>query len=303
MIGTMADPSPWAAKIEAFLEYCRIEKGLSDNTIQAYGRDLNGFSRFLSAPDGPAASDGAAVAEYLERLRRQGAGPRTLARKLSSLRNFFAFLLREGVIRQDPTATIVPPRPWRNLPKFLSLSQIEALLAAPEGFRPNRLRDRAMLHLFYASGLRVSELCQLQLSDVNHELGVVRVVGKGNKHRLVPIGREALAALAAYVSQGRGRLLKGRSSPFLFVTARGRPLTRQAVWKLLKQYAAQSGVSVPLSPHTLRHSFATHLLEGGADLRSVQAMLGHADISTTQIYTHVLRSRLRQTLDEHHPRA
>ncbi len=303
MIGTMPDASPLEAHIESFLAYCRIEKGLSDNTIEAYRRDLEKFCAFWLSQGRGEPPDAGGVRAYGDALRTAGLSSRSIARNLSALRNFCRFLLGEGVLRRDPMARTPMPRQWRNLPKYLSLGEIDALITAADCGRPKGLRDRAMIGLLYASGLRVSELCQLQASDLNRELGVVRVIGKGNKQRLVPVGREALQALEAYLKEGRGRLLKGRSSPYLFVSARGKPLTRQALWKLLRGYAGRAGLRGRLSPHMIRHSFATHLLEGGADLRSVQLMLGHADISTTQIYTHVLRSRLRQTLDEHHPRA
>lgn len=303
MIGTMPDAAPLAAWVEEFLAFCRIESGLSANTIEAYRRDLAKLAYYCRIRHIPALPGREGIGQYLDWLRQSGLSPRSMARQLSALRGFCRFLLREGRIRRDPTAAVHSPRQWRSLPKYLNVTEIERLLEAPDASKPTGLRDRAMIQLLYASGLRVSELCQLQLSDLNRELGVVRVVGKGNKERLVPVGRPALEALAAYLSLGRAGLLKGRSSRYLFVTARGGPLTRQAFWKLLVGYGRRAGLSSPLSPHTVRHSFATHLLEGGADLRSVQLMLGHADISATQIYTHVMRSRLRQTLDAHHPRA
>ncbi len=299
----MPDTGPLEVHVQAFLSYCRIEKGLADNTIEAYRRDLERFCTFWLSEGRQELPDASAVRGYVDSLRASGLSSRSIARNLSALRNFCGFLLREGILRRDPMARAPLLRQWRTLPNYLSLPEVEALIAAPDCGRPNGLRDRAMIGLLYASGLRVSELCQLQVSDLNRELGVVRVIGKGNKQRLVPVGREALQAVEAYLREARGRLLKGRSSPYLFVSARGRPLSRQAFWKLLGGYAARAGLGKRLSPHTVRHSFATHLLEGGADLRSVQLMLGHADISTTQIYTHVLRSRLRQTFDEHHPRA
>jgi len=303
MIGTMPEAPSLAAWIEEFLAFCRIERGLSLNTIEAYRRDLAKLDQYCQARHISGLPDAVGLSQYLDWLRRSGLGSRSLARQLSSLRGFCGYLVREGRIAVDPAARVPSPRQWRNLPKYLDLAQIERLLEAPDSRKPTGLRDRAMIQLLYASGLRVSELCHLHLSDLNHELGVVRIVGKGNKERLVPVGRSALHALVAYLAQGRPRLLKGRASPYLFVTARGGPLTRQAVWKLLAGYGRQVGIFTRLSPHAIRHSFATHLLEGGADLRSVQLMLGHADISTTQIYTHVMRSRLRQTLDAHHPRA
>ncbi len=287
-----------SVQAQSFLDYCRIEKGLSVNTIEAYGRDLAKLASFC----GPVLPDGDGLRRYVDSLYRAGLGSRSIARHLTTLRNFYAFLLREGKVANDPTASVSLPRQWRNLPKFLNVTEVDQLLEATGAERPTRLRDRAMLELLYASGLRVSELCQLQSSDLNHELGVVRVVGKGNRQRLVPVGRPALAAVSTYLEEGRPRLLRGRSSRYLFVTARGGPMTRQGFWKLVAGYGKKAGL-FRLSPHAVRHSFATHLLERGADLRSVQAMLGHADISTTQIYTHVVRSRLRKTFDEHHPRA
>jgi len=289
------------AEIQSFLDYCRIEKGLSANSLDAYSRDLARFQRdtkFEGAFPGPEAIRG-----YLDSLARAGLGSRSIARHLTTLRNFCAFLLREGRIASDPTAWLSLPKQWQNLPKYLNHNEINRLLEAPDESRPAGVRDRAMLNLLYASGLRVSELCELQLSDLDEQTGVVRVVGKGNKQRLVPVGKAALEAVAAYRSGARAELLAGRSSKYLFVTARGTRMTRQGFWKLLGGYGKKVGIFHHLTPHTVRHSFATHLLEGGADLRSVQTMLGHADISTTEIYTHVMRSGLRKAVDEHHPRA
>jgi len=212
-------------------------------------------------------------------------------------------LLREGTIQGDPTAHLATPKQWSKLPKYLNLEQINRLVTSPEGSKPTGVRDRAMLELLYAAGLRVSELCQLELSDLNLELGVLRVTGKGGRQRLVPVGKSALAAVREYLETARPGLLRGRGSRYLFVTSRGGKLTRQAFWKLLAVHGRKVGIFRGLTPHVIRHTFATHLLEGGADLRSVQTMLGHADISTTQIYTHVLRSRLKKTVEEHHPRA
>jgi integrase/recombinase XerD len=292
-----------SAEIQAFLDYCRVEKGLSANTLEAYGRDLAGFSRAFDASTPGEFPGPEALAAYLDSLYRQGLQSRSVARHLTTLRNFAAFLLREGKLKRDPTAFLNLPRQWMNLPKFLSHMEIDRLLAAPDATAPAGLRDRAMLELLYASGLRASELCEVQLSDFSEELGVVRVIGKGDKQRLVPVGRSALAAVGEYVRSGRTALLKRRASRYLFVTARGNRMTRQGFWKLLRKYGIRAGVLRRVTPHVLRHSFATHLLEGGADLRSLQTMLGHSDISTTQIYTHVMRSRLRETVDRHHPRA
>ncbi len=228
---------------------------------------------------------------------------RSIARHVTTLRNFYAHLLERGLVDTDPTAHLAAPRQWQSLPKYLNKKQIDDLLGASNGSKPRGLRDRAMLELLYACGLRVSELCTVRLSDLDRDVGVVRVVGKGNKHRIVPAGKSALQAVEQYLVEGRPRLLKGKASPFLFVTNRGGAMTRQAFWQLLRGYGKKAGIFHDLTPHVIRHTFATHLLEGGADLRSLQSMLGHSDISTTQIYTHIVRSRLRRTVDEHHPRA
>ncbi len=297
----MPGAAPLSAEIRAFLDFCRIEKGLSANSLDAYERDLIRFAAGCRADAGFPAPE--TIGRHLENLYREGLQSRSVARHLTTIRNFAAYLLREGKLESDPTAFLNSPRQWQNLPKFLSSKEIEQLFQAPDTDVPAGARDRAMIELLYASGLRASELCDLQLSDFNEEMGVVRVVGKGNKQRLVPVGRSAIRAISAYLREPRGRILKGRASKYLFVTARGTRLTRQGFWKLLGKCGRKAGIRRRLTPHVLRHSFATHLLEGGADLRSVQTMLGHADISTTQIYTHVLRGRLRETVDRHHPRA
>ncbi len=292
-------------EVSAFLNFCRIEKGLSDNSIQAYSADLSRFFAFLKAsPDGAAAIvDVERLRAYLDHLRAAGLGARSVARHLTTLRNFYGHLLREGIVTQDPTEHLRAPRQWQTIPKYLNLSEIEKIGEAIDRSKPTGLRDRAMLELLFATGLRVSELCRVSMADLDAQLGVLRATGKGNKQRLVPVGRPALQAIDEYLRLGRSQLLKGRASRFLFVTARGGALTRQAFWKLLAVHGKQAGIFRGLTPHVLRHSFATHLLEGGADLRSVQVMLGHADISTTQIYTHVMKSRLRDTVSRHHPRA
>ncbi len=299
----MRSAAPYADQIPAYLDFCRVEKGLAANSLEAYGRDLARFSsscKLQTINDFP---DPDALRRYLDSLSAAGLESRSIARHLTTVRNFVAYLLREGILKQDPTAFLSLPKQWQNLPKYLSHTEIDRLLEAPDAARPRGARDRAMLQLLYASGLRVTELCELQLFDFMEDMGVVRVLGKGGKQRLVPVGRPAVAALREYRDGARLALLRGRSSRYLFVTARGECMTRQAFWKLLAAYGKKAGVFRHLTPHVVRHSFATHLLEGGADLRSVQTMLGHADISTTQLYTHVMRSRLRKTLDEHHPRA
>lgn len=292
-----------AAGVRGFLDFCRIEKGLSANTLDAYRRDLERYALFSRLDSGDAIPGADGVRNYLDSLYRTGLAARSVARHLTTLRNLYLYLQREGILTEDPTASVNSPRQWKSLPKYLNKEEIERLITAPDAAKPVGQRDRAMLELLYASGLRVSELCGLPLSDVNTELGVVRVTGKGRKQRLVPAGRPALDAISQYLSTGRPALLEGRGSPYLFVTARGTRMTRQGFWKLLAGYGKRAGITRELTPHVLRHSFATHLLEGGADLRSVQMMLGHADISTTQIYTHVMSSRLRRTVDQHHPRA
>lgn len=299
---TNADWLPCAA--EAFLAHCRVEKGLSAHSLSAYRCDLNDFHAFFTPPatlSGPPSS--AQLNQYLSARQASGLSPRSLARRIATLRNFFRFLLREGRIDHDPAALLHAPRQWQNLPKYLTGPQIDALLAAPPADKPTGLRDRAMLEILYACGLRVSELTALPLAALNAQLGFLRVTGKGGKQRLIPAGQRALDSVHAYLLSARPLLLKGRQSAALFVSARGGPLTRQAFWKQLNLYGQQAGIFQNLTPHVLRHSFATHLLEGGADLRSVQSMLGHADISTTQIYTHVVRARLRSVVDQHHPRA
>lgn len=243
------------------------------------------------------------VRRYVDSLYKAGLASRSIARHITTLRNLYGHLIEKGAVDADPTAHLAAPRQWQSLPKYLNKKQIDDLMASCDSSRPRGLRDRAMLELLYATGLRVSELCGVRVSELERNMGVVRVVGKGNKHRIVPVGRPALRAVEEYLGNGRPRLLKGRASPYLFVTNRGGAMTRQAFWLLLAGYGKKAGIFHDLTPHVLRHTFATHLLEGGADLRSLQSMLGHSDISTTQIYTHVLRSRLRRTVDEHHPRA
>jgi integrase/recombinase XerD len=297
----MPDIASVAAGTRAFLDYCRIEKGLAVNSIAAYRRDLARFSAFCGPAATPPGSE--SVRTYVDSLYSAGLAARSIARHITTLRNFYAFLLQGGTIHQDPMIALVLPKQWQSLPKYLNKEDLQAILEAPDRATPLGQRDGAMLELLYAAGLRVSELCQARLSDVELNLGFIRITGKGNKQRLVPMGEPAARAIRAWLESGRPWLLRRRASPYLFVTARGTCMTRQCFWKLVGDYGRQAGIRRPLTPHVIRHTFATHLLEGGADLRSVQVMLGHADISTTQIYTHVARSRLRSTIDEHHPRA
>jgi integrase/recombinase XerD len=296
-----ADLAGIPGAITGFLDFCRIEKGLANRSLEAYASDLAKFSAFWGQRAGfPAADD---LRRYLDRLYDSGLSNRSVARHLTTLRNFCTFLLREGRIAEDPSEHLRSPRQWQTIPKFLNSQDIERLIQVPDVSRPTGLRNRAMLEVLYATGLRVSELCGLGVGDLNLDMGVLRTTGKGNKQRMVPVGIPAIRAVREYLERARPKLLKSGASRYLFVTARGGCLTRQAFWKLLAGYGRKAGIFQGLTPHVLRHSFATHLLEGGADLRSVQVMLGHADISTTQIYTHVLRSRLRSTVEKHHPRA
>jgi integrase/recombinase XerD len=290
-----------SAHMASFLDFCRIEKGLARTTIESYRLDLERFASSLQATN--QWSDPECVRRHIDSLYQARMASRSISRHLTTLRNLYRYLLEKGIVDTDPTANLAAPKQWQSLPKYLNKKQIDDLMAAPGQAKPQGLRDRAMLEFLYATGLRVSELCRAGVSDLDPNMGFVRVVGKGNKHRLVPVGKAALQAVEYYLNSGRPRLLKNRPSPYLFVTNRGGAMTRQAFWKLLAGYGKKAGMFRDLTPHVLRHTFATHLLEGGADLRSVQTMLGHADISTTQIYTHVMRSRLRKTVDEHHPRA
>jgi integrase/recombinase XerD len=295
--------SPTSRGIRAFLAFCRMEKGLSANSLDAYSRDLARFRVFSE----PLANGGLPNAEilrsYLNHLYKRDLSTRSIARHLSAVRSLFHFLVADEKVAVDPTEHLSSPKQWSTIPKFLNRDQIEKLIDAPDCAKASGLRDRAMLQLLYATGIRVTELIQLRLSNLDFRLGAVRVTGKGNKQRIIPVHTTALNSISDYVGGGRPLLLKGKTTPYLFVTARGSAMTRQAFWASIKLNGKKAGIFNHLSPHVLRHTFATHLLEGGADLRSVQTMLGHADLSTTEIYTHVVRSRLRDTLDRHHPRA
>ncbi len=290
--------------VDAFLEYLSVEKGLSQSTLDAYARDLASYSRFLAEADAPIdrGVERRHVAEYVARERKAGLSSATISRRLSAVKGLHRFMVREGLAANDPTDRIESPRRRLPLPKVLPLSGVERLLAAADPATPTRLRDRAMIEVLYASGLRVSELVGLDRRSVNLEAGYLTARGKGGKERVVPIGEHAVRWVKTYLDESRPRFAKGRISPALFITSRGKAMTRQRFWGLLRSYARRAGLAQIPSPHTLRHSFATHLLERGSDLRSVQAMLGHADISTTQIYTHVDRERLIAIHRKHHPR-
>jgi len=290
--------------IERFCDALWLQEGLSANTLEAYRRDLQGLARWFSQRGTPLlAATRSDILEYLSSSVGKGARPRTTARQLSSLRRFYGYLVREASIKTDPTALIESPKLGRPLPKSLTEAQVEKLLESPDVTQPLGLRDRAMLETLYATGLRVTELVGLTLSQVSLTQGVVRVIGKGDKERLVPMGEEAISWISRYVAEGRPKLVRRRSTDALFTTTRGGPMTRQAFWHNLKQHARRSGIEPKsLSPHTLRHAFATHLLNHGADLRVVQMLLGHADLSTTQIYTHVAQARMKTLHAQHHPR-
>jgi len=301
MQATVPPFRPLAPSIQAYLNFCRVEKGLAANSLHSYQLDLK---RLSESADKPVTEIHAAdLASYVESLYGHGMSARSIARHITTLRNFYRFLIQEGQVIEDPTEFLKQPRQWTTLPKYLNREELDRLIAAPPVEKSTGLRDRAMLDLLYATGLRVSELCRLPLAAVEREMGVLRVTGKGNKQRMVPFGEAAGQALDRYLGNARSRLLKGRASRYLFVTARGGAMTRQSFWKLLRGYGLKAGIKRTLTPHVIRHSFATHLVEGGADLRSVQIMLGHADISTTQIYTHVAQRRLREVIEQHHPRA
>jgi integrase/recombinase XerD len=290
--------------IDEFCDALWLEDGLAKNTLESYRRDLTQFASWLGERHGRnlLAGDGADIQSYLAHLFRKKTRASSAARLLSTLKRFYRYLLRQGRIKGDPTLKIEAPKLPRPLPKSLTEDDVENLLAAPRVERALGLRDKAMLETLYASGLRVSELVGLKLSQVSQDMGVVRVLGKGSKERLVPLGEEALAWIRRYLKEGRPELLAGRASDDFFVTARGAAMTRQMFWHLLRRYTLQAGLKKAISPHTLRHAFATHLLNHGADLRVVQLLLGHSDISTTQIYTHVARERLKQLHAKHHPR-
>ena len=290
--------------IRRFLDALWLESGLSENTLNAYRSDVKRYAAYLeirrvSLHTGTREH----LQDYLGERFRSGARSATAARQLSTVRRFYRYLVREGVVRQDPTENVQSPKLPRGLPKTLTEAQVESLLSAPDSDTLLGCRDKAMLETLYASGLRVSELVGLQMSEIDTTSGVVRIVGKGNKERLVPLGDSAVAAVATYLREVRAQILGEHRDDAVFVTRRGRSMTRQAFWQLIKRYAVKAEIDTKsLSPHTLRHAFATHLLNHGADLRTVQMLLGHADLSTTQIYTHVARERLKQLHATHHPR-
>lgn len=287
--------------VHRFLDHLWVEFGLSDNTVAAYRADIEHFRHFLAGhARGLVTVTESDLYHYLSHCARGSS--RTTARRLSALRRLYRYLLRERIVSGDPTASVDGPRIGRKLPHSLSETDVDALLGAPDTATPLGLRDRTMLELLYATGLRVSELVGMRSGDLNLVQGVVRIVGKGNKERLVPVGEIALEWLARYYEHGRADILQGQLTDAVFPTARGGAMTRQSFWQIIKKHGLRAGIRADLSPHTLRHAFATHLLNHGADLRVVQMLLGHADISTTQIYTHLAKERLKVLHEQHHPR-
>jgi len=289
------------ALIDQFLDAVWVEQGLSENTLSAYGSDLRIFAKWLK--DKPMLEvDGGQLSDFLDGRHKEGIGKRSTARILSSLRRFYGYYIRENSITVDPTALIKSPHIGQPLPKSLSELDVELLLDSPEVTNALGFRDRTMLEMLYATGLRVSELVNLKFEQISFRQGVVRIIGKGNKERLVPVGEEAMSWLENYMTQARKTILGERQCDYLFVTNRGDNMTRQAFWHIIKRHAKKAQINKELSPHTLRHAFATHLLNHGADLRVVQLLLGHSDLSTTQIYTHIARERLKKLHSKYHPR-
>ena len=288
---------------DQYLNYLLVEKGLSKNTLESYSQDLNRYFDYLvdKGIGDIKKTDTAVVLSHLIQLRKAGMEVRSRARHLVTLRGFYHFLVEEKIMQHDPTRIVDLPKSILKLPDVLSVDEVDRLLKMPDE-SPLGRRNGAMLEILYAAGLRVSELINIKLNDVNLEMGFVRVFGKGSKERIVPIGSHAKTKIQDYITNARPLLLKGIGSHFMFVARAGKPMTRQGFWKLLKKYGLKAGITKTIKPHALRHSFATHLLEGGADLRSVQIMLGHSDISTTQIYTHVVRDHLIKTHKQYHPR-
>ncbi|MEC2305070.1 MULTISPECIES: site-specific tyrosine recombinase XerD [Heyndrickxia] len=294
-------------QIKDFMHFMIVEKGLAENTIASYKRDLHSYLRYLQKVELVTSWNEVTrfhILHFLNFLKQQGKSSKTIARHVASIRSFHQFLLREKFSGQDPTVHIETPKPERTLPKVLSVQEVEALLAAPKGDTPLHMRDGAMLELLYATGMRVSEMTGLNLDDLHLSMGFIKCIGKGDKERIIPIGRTASAALDRYLKEGRPKLVsKTNRTDALFLNHHGARLSRQGFWKILKALAKKANIEKDITPHTLRHSFATHLIENGADLRAVQEMLGHADISTTQIYTHVSKTRLKDVYAKFHPRA
>ncbi|WP_425061138.1 Tyrosine recombinase XerD [Sporomusa carbonis] len=291
--------------VNEFINYLAVERGLAQNTLESYGRDLRQFQTFLqnSQLDFLRNSNRDTILSYLNSLQLKGRAVSTISRNLAAIKSFYQYLVRERHIDKDPAVNLESPKLEKKLPKILAINEVEELLKQPNTFQPTGLRDKAMLELLYATGIRVSELISLNISDVNLDMGYIKCYGKGAKERIVPLGSIAAKCVQEYIAKGRSKLVRTYEEPSLFVNHHGNRLTRQGFWKIIKKYAMEANITKEITPHTLRHSFATHLLENGADLRSVQEMLGHADISTTQIYTHVTKNRLKEVYDKTHPRA
>ncbi len=290
--------------IEAYLDHLRVERRLAGHTLESYARDLSALAAYAAGAGRTVESlERSALEAFVRQLRGRGLAPRSVARAVAAVRGFFRFLVLDRRLDSSPADDLRPPRAWPALPSFLSIEDVDTLIARPDVSTTLGIRDRAMIELLYATGLRVSELVGVRLADLHLDEHYLTCIGKGSKERLVPIGEQATDWIRKYTARARRDLLKGRASPRLFLNARGGPLSRVGFWKILKQYALKAGLPRTLSPHVLRHSFATHLLERGADLRAIQLMLGHADLSTTQIYTHVLEARLRTVYDRFHPRS
>lgn len=289
--------------IEEFINYLSVERGLAHNTLLAYRRDLTEYTRFLAAAGIPSAEkvERRHITDYMYNQKSRQLSAKTIGRHLAAIKMFHRFLVRERLAKEDPTTLIETPKVWKRVPDVLSSAEMEMMIKAAEGRRRHRIRDQAILEVLYATGMRVSELINLKLENVNLEGGYIRCTGKGNKERIVPLGRKAREAIVRYL-KARGKFLKFHMTSVLFLSQRGQRISRQCLWKMIRDYAQKAGIRKTVKPHTIRHSFATHLLEHGADLRSVQEMLGHSDISTTQIYTHVDRERLKRIHKEYHPR-
>ena len=290
--------------LSEFVDYLRVEKGLASNTVTAYRRDIRKLAGYAETLGRELAQLGREDLDgWMSGLADEGLSSRSSGRALHAARAFFKFMTVSRIIQDDPTELLATPKEFRPLPRYLTREEVEALLDSPKADSPRGARDRAMIEVLYASGLRVSELVRLLLTQADLNMGIVSCVGKGSKERLVPVGETARLRLDEYMTRWRPLILREKRSNYLFVTGSGKPMTRQGFWKIIKACGRAAAIGKPLSPHMLRHSFATHLLENGADLRSVQAMLGHSNISTTQIYTHITRMRLRRIYEEHHPRA
>lgn len=291
--------------VTEFINYLAVERGLAQNTLESYGRDLHQFQTYLKNSNLEVLKDSNrnTILNYLAALQNKGRAVSTISRNLAAIKSFYQYLVKERYLDKDPAANLESPKLEKKLPKILSITEVEELLKQPNSFLPAGLRDKAMLELLYATGIRVSELISLNISDVNLDMGYIKCYGTGSKERIVPLGSIAAKCVQEYMTKGRAKLIRTYDESALFVNHHGNRLTRQGFWKIIKKYAQEANITREITPHTLRHSFATHLLENGADLRSVQEMLGHADISTTQIYTHVTKNKLKEVYEKTHPRA